>query len=150
MTTVLSLAVFVVVALVALSIVSRSGGAHGLVQGKLRPCQHTQNCVCSETFENKNIDPLSIVGMPADAAWTRLKDAVIATGGHIETDDGNYLWAVYTTPIFRFKDDFEARFDQDQNVIHLRSASRVGHGDLGVNRKRLERIVAQYNASDNS
>lgn len=146
MATVISLVAFVVVALIALSIVSRSGGTHGLIQGKLQPCKFTQNCVCTEAFDNKNADPINISSMTAEVAWARLKNAVIATGGNIEMDDGDHLWAVYTTPLFRFKDDFEARLDNEEGVIHLRSASRVGHGDLGTNRKRVKNIIEVFNA----
>lgn len=148
MTTVFSLAAFVVVALIALSIVSRSGSSHGLKQGKLLPCKHTQNCVCTEAFDNKNAEPLTIQVTTTDVAWTQLKNAVISTGGTIESEEDGYLWATYTTPVFRFIDDFEARLDKTENVIHLRSASRVGHGDLGANKKRVEKIVAQYQAGN--
>lgn len=52
------------------------------------------------------------------------------------TDD--YLHAVFTSALFRFKDDVE--FEQDGPDVHVRSASRVGHSDLGANRKRVEAI----------
>ena len=147
MVTISSLAVFVIVALIALSITSRFGGNHGLIKGKLQPCKLTPNCVCTEEFNNKNAEPLTISGMMEDAAWELLKRAVVSTGGKIVSDDGRYLWATYTTPLLRFIDDFEARLDEQQAVIHLRSASRVGHGDMGANKKRIEKIVAQYQAS---
>jgi len=145
MTTVFSLTAFVVVALIALSIVSRSGGTHGLMQGKLQPCKFTQNCVCSEAFDNKNAEPIDISAMAPDAAWEQLKNAVKITGGEIQQADANYLWAVYTTSVFRFKDDFEARLDKSQGVIHLRSSSRVGHGDLGANKKRVDAVISAFN-----
>ncbi len=55
----------------------------------------------------------------------------------VEEADG-YLHAVYTSLVFRFKDDVE--FEQGDGVVHVRSASRVGHSDLGANRKRVEAI----------
>jgi uncharacterized protein (DUF1499 family) len=148
MTIVLSLTAFVVVALIALSIVSRSGGTHGLIQDKLQPCKFTQNCVCSEAFDNKNAQPINISAMAPETAWEQLKNAVITTGGEIQQVDANYLWAVYTTPVFRFKDDFEARLDESQGVIHLRSGSRVGHGDWGANKKRVDAVISAFNAGD--
>ncbi|WP_455197000.1 hypothetical protein, partial [Kaarinaea lacus] len=87
MTTVISLAAFVVVALVALSIVSRSGSSHGLMQGKLRPCKHIQNCVCTEAFDNRNAEPIDISGLAAETPWAKLKKAVISAGGNVETED---------------------------------------------------------------
>jgi uncharacterized protein (DUF1499 family) len=146
MITALSLAAFVIVALIALSVVSRSGGSQGLLQGKLQPCKLLQNCVCTEAYDNKNAEPVMISGIEADAAWELMRNAVKSTGGRIETDDGKYLWATYKTPVFRFVDDFEARLDEQKAVIHLRSASRVGHSDLGTNKKRINNIIEKFTA----
>ena len=147
MVTIVSLTAFVIVVLIAMSIMSHFGGSHGLTKGKLQACKVTPNCICTEEFDNKNAEPIDIQGVNADAAWELLKNVVIATGGKIESDDGRYLWATYSTPLFRFVDDFEARLDEQQAVIHLRSASRVGHGDMGVNKKRIESIIEKYQAS---
>lgn len=147
MVTIASLAAFVVVVLIAMSIMSQYGGSHGLFKGKLQACKETPNCICTEEFDNKNAEPIHIQGLEAATAWEALKRAVIATGGKIESDDGKHLWATYSTPVFRFVDDFEARLDEQQGLIHLRSASRVGHGDMGVNKKRIEKIIENYQAS---
>jgi uncharacterized protein (DUF1499 family) len=56
------------------------------------------------------------------------------------SDGHGYLHAEATSLIFRFVDDLECVLDRAANVIHVRSASRVGHGDMGVNRKRVERL----------
>ena len=61
-------------------------------------------------------------------------------GGQIEQDTGAYLWAAFRSKGYRFVDDLECRMDIDSKVIHVRSASRVGHSDLGVNRKRVEAL----------
>ncbi len=146
MITALSLTAFVIVALIALSVVSRFGGGHGLLQGKLQPCKLIMNCVCTEAYDNKNAEPVTISGITADTAWELVRNAVKSTGGRIEIDDGKYLWATYTTPLLRFVDDFEARLDEQQAVIHLRSASRVGHSDLGTNKKRIDNIIEKFAA----
>jgi uncharacterized protein (DUF1499 family) len=52
----------------------------------------------------------------------------------------NYIRAQSKSRIFKFIDDLEFYFPTDEQVIHLRSASRVGESDLGVNRRRLEQI----------
>ncbi len=77
-----------------------------------------------------------------DASQTlaRIKTIVDAMGGSIQAEKTDYLAAAFTSPIFRFVDDLEIRIDTEQRVIHLRSASRVGRGDGGVNRKRVERL----------
>jgi uncharacterized protein (DUF1499 family) len=144
MTFVASIVGFVIVALIALSIMSRYTGDPGLRGGHLQECPVTPNCVVSEDVDGKNIDPIDISGMEASVAWQRLNEAVVATGGEVKEDDGHYLRATYSSAVFRFIDDFEARLDEENNVIHLRSASRVGHGDMGANQKRVVRIVAQF------
>ncbi|CAB1059228.1 hypothetical protein D1BOALGB6SA_3986 [Olavius sp. associated proteobacterium Delta 1] len=42
--------------------------------------------------------------------------------------------------IFQFVDDVELLFSDEKNLIHVKSASRIGYSDLGANRKRVERI----------
>lgn len=56
------------------------------------------------------------------------------------TDDGDYLHFEFRSFLFRFVDDVEFRVDSNSKTIRMRSASRVGYGDMGVNRKRLEEI----------
>ena len=58
--------------------------------------------------------------------------------------DSNYIYAQCTTPLMRFTDDLEFWLDEEQGVIQLRSASRLGSEDLGVNRQRVEAIRAQF------
>jgi uncharacterized protein (DUF1499 family) len=66
-------------------------------------------------------------------------------GGSINVEKADYLAATFTSSIFRFVDDLEIRVDPDKNQVQLRSASRVGRGDGGVNRKRIERLKRIYN-----
>ena len=60
-----------------------------------------------------------------------------------ETD--NYLYTEFTIPVIGFVDDVEFLLDNHANVIHVRSASRLGESDLGVNRTRIETIRAKFN-----
>jgi len=59
------------------------------------------------------------------------------------TGDADYLHAVFTTRTMRYRDDVEFNARPDRNEIAVRSASRVGYGDLGANRKRVEWIRAE-------
>ena len=54
-----------------------------------------------------------------------------------ETDE--YLHAVCRTRL-GFADDLECRVCLTEGVIHVRSASRFGIGDMGVNRERVEAL----------
>ena len=129
-----------------LGLMSHSGEANGIVEGKLTKCPDKPNCICTE-FE---ADATHYLGPIVDPQRTtaevlsRLKNSVREMGGSIQVEDGNYLAATFTSSIFRFVDDLEIRIDTDQKMIHLRSASRVGHSDRGVNRERIERLKKLY------
>jgi uncharacterized protein (DUF1499 family) len=123
-----------------LALNSRRARETGLVGGKLRPCPGTPNCVVSEyRGEEAHAEPFAFSGEP-NVAWENAKASVTSLGGRIEKDTGDYLWATFRSKIWRFVDDVELRLDVAGETIHVRSASRVGKGDLGVNRKRVERL----------
>jgi len=108
----------------------------GPVDGHLRACPDKPNCVCSE----KAVDSAHAVAVLATSDWQAAGRAVRDAGGFITQDNGSYLHATFTSRLFRFVDDVELRLDPDRGVIHIRSASRVGHSDFGVNRKRVQAI----------
>ena len=123
--------------------------AYGLEQGRLRPCPPRPNCVCSEAGtvdSGQRIEPLQLRGREPVEAWDALQRAVAAAGGEAIARESGYLAATFRTPLLGFVDDLEARLDVDAGVIHLRSASRVGHSDLGANRARAERVAAHFDA----
>lgn len=116
----------------------------GLVGNRLRPCPSTPNCVCSEFADQASfVAPVSFTQAPA-AAWTKAAAVVQEMGGTIITDDGEYLHATFTSRVFRFVDDLELRLDRENRNIHLRSASRTGYSDLGVNGKRAEQFQTLF------
>jgi len=57
---------------------------------------------------------------------------------------GDYLRVEFRSFLFRFCDDVEFYYDRRSGLVHFRSASRVGHSDLGVNRRRMEQIREQF------
>lgn len=129
---------------VAMSCASRRQPRTGMVDGKLLPCPGSPNCVSSEEKNGPfSVDPLTFKGAP-EVAWESLKRAVQGMGGKIEQEAENYLWATFRTKVFRFVDDLECRMDAANGVIHVRSASRVGYSDLGVNRKRVEALRSGF------
>ncbi|MEM9055826.1 MAG: DUF1499 domain-containing protein [Pseudomonadota bacterium] len=110
---------------------SQSGTAPGLSNGRLSACPSSPNCVCSEggTPEEKRVDIL-----PAEV-WVRLPDAIARMGGNVTAEDTGYLAAEFTSDTFKFVDDLEFRRTDDG--VHVRSASRVGYSDRGVNAARV-------------
>ena len=119
---------------------SQNGKAPGLVNGQLTKCSSKPNCACSEYADDDThfVKPISISNAGAD--WAKLKNAIENTGGTIVAASDDYLAATYTSKLFKFVDDVEARLDPVNNVIHIRSASREGYSDMGVNAKRVEAI----------
>ena len=131
----------------ALGIYSQRLTGGGLVNGKLKPCPESPNCVCSENQNHRaeyQIDALRFSQSESSRAWAALLQAIRQSGGDFIESSDTYVHATYSTRIFRFVDDLEARLDTENSLIHLRSASRVGHSDLGANLKRIEAIRKAY------
>lgn len=105
---------------------------------KLRPCPNRPNCVCSFDKGRHFIEPL-VFDDDADAAFARLKRVVSGwPRTRVVRDEPDFLAAESTSLVFRFVDDVEFCLDRGAKLIHVRSASRLGYSDLGVNRRRLE------------
>ena len=120
----------------------------GLVDGRLRPLPKTPNCVSSEqgTAEDARVEPLPFRGS-AEGAQNALVDLLTETPRvEIETSQPGYVHAVFRTAVFGFRDDVEFRIDEETRTIHVRSAARVGHSDLGANRGRVEALRERWMA----
>ncbi|MCA9248423.1 MAG: DUF1499 domain-containing protein [Planctomycetales bacterium] len=134
----------VVIAPLALQLVARMPPIPenlGVRNGQLAACPASPNCVSTRaTDEQHAIEPVVFSGSTADA-MARIQEALAALPRvRIVTADGAYLHAEATSRLFRFVDDVEFLYDEQNGVIHFRSASRVGHSDLGANRKRMEQF----------
>ena len=68
----------------------------------------------------------------------------------IITMGDHYVHAEFTSAFFRFVDDVEFYFDSEAKIIDMRSASRIGYSDFGVNRQRMEKIRSLFNSSTNN
>ncbi len=144
-TTVLISLVFVL--LLTLKMNSRTEKAPGLVAGMLARCPDTPNCVCSMYKDDSKhyIAPINVsANIPLDSLPI-LKDVIHEMGGSVQTETENYLAATFTSALFKFVDDLEVTSDPAQGLIHIRSASRVGYSDFGVNKKRVELLKALFN-----
>jgi len=111
----------------------------------LAPCPSSPNCVSSAaTDPGHRVEPLAFVGRP-DVALGRLRDTIAAMPRARVTSSTDWsLHAEFTSRLFRFVDDVDCVLDVAASVIHIRSASRTGYSDLGVNRKRVEQIRADF------
>ncbi len=111
----------------------------------LSPCPDKPNCVSSlaATVEQR-IDPLSYTGTMESAKKQLLSVIQRFPRTEIIANEERYLHVTFTSFIFRFTDDVEFLLDDDAKLIQLRSASRVGHSDLGANRKRVAQIRQRF------
>lgn len=121
----------------------------GVREGRLRPCPASPNCVCSfDTDPEHGTAPLRFSD-PPEVALQRLRMVIAAMPrAKIRGDDGRYLHAEFRSLILRFVDDVEFLLDAEAGVIHVRSASRLGYSDLGVNRSRVENLRQRFESVD--
>ena len=102
--------------------------------------RHPQLRLLMDKREKHAVDPFAY-----DGDWAAERDRLVEmllkmNRTEVVAVEECYVHAECRSLIFRFVDDLEFYFDTDENVIHLRSAARVGHSDFGVNRKRVEEI----------
>jgi uncharacterized protein (DUF1499 family) len=110
-------------------------------QRTLPPCPDTPNCVSTEsTRSSQRMEAVPFRDDPA-SALARARAALLEESRTtIVAEDSNWLKAESKSFVFRFVDDVEILLDASAQVFRFRSASRVGKSDLGVNRKRMQRI----------
>lgn len=156
---------FIIIYFFVLGYLSKKGNPIGLIDTQLAPCVQKPNCVCSEYPDDQAhfVSPISVLPLDLDVVTPTLKHtsedimriaeaAVLALGGKLQTDDDRlqkasfYLSATFQSALFGFVDDVELRFDSTSNLLHLRSASRVGRSDFGANLKRVEKLKANISA----
>ena len=119
----------------------------GVHDGRLAPPKPTPNNVNSQVDRTADarhyIAPLRYSG-DARRAWTALRRIVESMPRvKVVKSEPNYLYAEFTSKLMGFVDDTEFYLDEKAGVIQVRSASRLGRGDHGVNRERIETIRAQ-------
>jgi len=119
-------------------------GGIGLNDGRRAPCSGKPNCVISQGGDKQHhIDPITYEGGKNGAVETIKQVVQGMAGTHIVTQTDHYLHVEFRSKIMGFVDDVEFFFP-DTTIIHMRSASRVGYSDFGVNRKRLEKIRVMF------
>ena len=127
----------------------------GVNEGKLKRPSKTPNSVSSQAelwpghpqAAYAQVAPLALVGGSGTATLARLQ-ALLPTlaGATVVSARDDYLYASFSTPLMKFTDDVEFWFDPAAGVVQVRSASRLGRKDFGVNRARVEMIRARLAA----
>lgn len=153
-------AILIVLALVLAAILAgrlgllqgRPPAGLGLNDGRLRPPSKTPNSVSSGAAlypdhpmrAYASIEPLAYSGDGAQALARLAAIVESMEGAQIARSEPGYLYATWTTRLMRFVDDVEFALDQAASVIHVRSASRIGYSDRGLNRARVEAIRSRF------
>jgi len=138
-------------ALIVLEIASPKGAGPETDQSPVRlgDCPHKPNCVSSEAADpGHNVAPLQMQGDPS-AAWEGIADIVSRLPrATIVAHTDHYLHAEVKSRLFRFVDDLELLWDPATGRVAIRSASRLGYSDLGVNRRRVADLRREFKQAD--
>ena len=117
----------------------------GIVDGKLHPCPKSPNCVSTQaTDEKQKMEPINYSGSLEDAKRNIVTIINSLKRSKVITNEENYIHIEFRTATFRFVDDVEFLFDDKEKIIHFRSRARMGYSDMGVNRKRMEKITKLF------
>jgi uncharacterized protein (DUF1499 family) len=112
----------------------------------LAPCTKKPNCVSSLAPKESSqyIDAFKFSDDP-DADLKILQSVLASmTGIGVITQQKDYIHAECRSRLFGFVDDLEFYWDDNDKLCHVRSAARLGFYDFGVNRKRVEKIRAEF------
>jgi uncharacterized protein (DUF1499 family) len=107
-------------------------------------CPASPNCVSSDAQDELHAIAPFELNAPADQAWAEIKTVVMQLSRtHVVSEQDGYLHAESRSLIFRFVDDLQLQLREQEGIIAVYSASRVGHSDFGVNRQRIEELRLQ-------
>jgi uncharacterized protein (DUF1499 family) len=108
----------------------------------LQDCPDSPNCVSSQASDpQKLVEPFDYQGRKLASAKEALLKALASLPRiEIVSQEGSSLKATATSAVFGFVDELDFIFDDEKKLIHVRSASRTGYWDLGVNASRVEKL----------
>ena len=108
----------------------------------LPECGLLPNCINTESGRGAQAsEPLRA----NDAQWRKLKVWIAQQEDwEITVDDGHFIQAVVKTPVMEFRDDVQLLFLPDDQLIQVRSSSRLGLSDMGTNARRVEILRKQF------
>ncbi len=119
----------------------------GIIDGKFYPCPKRHYCVSTQSNKENEvnyIEPIKYTTSMEEAKKKLMNIINSLKRTKLLKQEGNYLHYLFTTVLFRFKDDVEFLFDDNEKIIHFRSQSRIGGYDWNTNRKRMENIRKMF------
>ena len=122
---------------------------HRDLNGDNMDCPNSPNCVSSlASTPSHFIAPLIFKDRP-ELAMQRLKKVLMTEKRvTIITERSDYLYGEIRSFVFRFVDDIEFTLSIENKIFQVRSSSRIGYSDFGVNRRRIERIRKKFENQD--
>ena len=119
----------------------------GIEEGQFKPCPESPNCVSTQADTSDDEHYMAPIEYREDRENARKKlmaviDNMPRTEITINRED--YMHVTFTTLVFRFVDDVEFYFPPDEDVVHFRSASRVGYSDMGANARRMKKVKEKF------
>lgn len=117
----------------------------GVTNGKLAQMPNKPNAVSSQTEEkDKKVGALEFKGNLKDSKDKLIKAIENYGNAKIIKNESNYIYVVFTTGIMKYHDDVEFYFDESKKLIQIRSASRIGYSDMGLNKERYNKLSEIY------
>ena len=111
----------------------------GVSDAGLAPCPSSRNCVSSDAPDGPHRVQAFALSASPDYSWQVIREEVASLPRTtVVKATANYLHAQCASALFGFVDDLELHLRESDNIVAIRSASRVGYSDLGVNRRRVE------------
>jgi uncharacterized protein (DUF1499 family) len=142
------ISVFLLLTISCASNVSKQTKVPATIQSRLQVCPDKPNCINTEYPDNKShyMPALDYPIQQTQQVIAIAKDIIVQMGGEVIDEDNHYLAATFTSSVFRFVDDFEIRQSNSSAKLHIRSASRLGYSDFGVNKRRVEKFTVLFKA----
>ncbi|QFI37497.1 DUF1499 domain-containing protein [Moritella marina ATCC 15381] len=111
----------------------------GVVNATLTPCPETPNCVSSDSLDESHYVPAFKLEASSEQVWSEIKVYLDSQSNmEIVRELKDYLYVESTSTLMRFVDDFELHLREQDGIIAVRSASRYGKSDFGVNKERVD------------
>lgn len=111
----------------------------GVVNSQLAPCPDTPNCVSSDSLDESHYVPAFKLEASSELVWSEIKLYIDSQSNmEIVRELKDYLYVESTSTLMRFVDDFELHLREQDGIIAVRSASRYGKSDFGVNKERID------------
>ena len=115
----------------------------GVRDGRLAPPKRTPNCVSSQADPadaEHYIEPIVFTGTASVAMAAARRAIGSMKRARIIHEAAPYLYAEFRSRLLGYVDDLELFYDERLGAFHVRSASRLGRRDFGVNRARVEAL----------